>query len=41
MKDLKIFAKTVDDKAKAQIDLLLEQKAFAHCKVRIMRKTNN
>lgn len=36
MKDLKIFAKTVDDKAKAQIDLLLEQKAFAHCKVRIM-----
>lgn len=36
MKDLKIFAKTVDDKAKAQIDLLLEQKAFSHCKVRIM-----
>lgn len=36
MKDLKIFAKTVDDKARAQIDLLLEQKAFAHCKVRIM-----
>lgn len=36
MKDLKIFAKTVDDKAREQIDLLLEQKAFSHCKVRIM-----
>lgn len=36
MKDLKFFAKTVDNKARAQIDLLLEQKAFAHCKVRIM-----
>lgn len=36
MRDLKIFAKTVDEKAKAQIDLLLEQKAFAECKVRIM-----
>ena len=36
MRDLKIFAKTVDEKAKAQIDLLLDQKAFADCKVRIM-----
>lgn len=36
MRDLKIFAKTVDEKAKAQIDLLLAQKAFADCKVRIM-----
>lgn len=36
MKDLKIFAKTIDEKAKTQIDLLLEQKAFSHCKVRIM-----
>ncbi len=36
MGDLKIFAKTVDEKAKAQIDLLLDQKAFADCKVRIM-----
>ena len=36
MKDLKIFAKTIDEKAKAQIDLLLDQTAFADCKVRIM-----
>ena len=36
MRDLKIFAKTVDEKAEAQIDLLLDQKAFADCKVRIM-----
>lgn len=36
MKDLKIFAKTIDEKAKAQINALLEQPAFANCKVRIM-----
>ena len=36
MSDLKIFAKTIDEKAKAQIDLLLAQPAFADCKVRIM-----
>ena len=36
MKDLKIFAKTIDEKAKAQIDTLLAQEAFAACKVRIM-----
>ena len=36
MKNLKIFAKTIDEKAKAQIYTLLEQPAFADCKVRIM-----
>lgn len=36
MENLKIFAKTIDEKAKAQIDLLLKQKAFSQCKVRIM-----
>ena len=36
MSDLKIFAKTIDDKAKSQIDTLLAQPAFAECKVRIM-----
>lgn len=36
MKNLKIFAKTVDEKAKEQIDLLLAQKPFESCKVRIM-----
>lgn len=36
MKDLKIFAKTVEEKAQAQIDLLLVQKPFENCKVRIM-----
>ena len=36
MKDLKIFAKTIDEKAKQQIDLLLSQKPFEDCKVRIM-----
>ena len=36
MSDLKIFAKTVETTAKEQIDLLLEQKAFENCKVRIM-----
>lgn len=36
MSNLKIFAKTVDEKAKAQIYTLLAQPAFAECKVRIM-----
>ena len=36
MKDLKIFAKTVDQKALDQIDLLLSQEPFKDCKVRIM-----
>lgn len=36
MRDLKVFAKTLDEKAKAQIDLLLEQKPFSGCKIRIM-----
>lgn len=36
MKDLKIFTKNIEDKAKEQIDLLLEQEAFKDCKVRIM-----
>lgn len=35
-KDLKIFAKSIDDKSKSQIDLLLAQSAFKNCKVRIM-----
>lgn len=36
MKDLKIFAKTIEPEAQAQIDLLLAQKPFENCKVRIM-----
>ena len=36
MKDLKIFTTNIGDKAKQQIDLLLEQEAFKGCKVRIM-----
>lgn len=36
MKDLKIFAKTIEQQAQAQIDLLLAQKPFENCKVRIM-----
>lgn len=36
MKDIKIFAKTIDEKAKSQIDTLLEQSVFSNCKVRIM-----
>ena len=36
MSDLKIFAKTIDEKAKAQIYTLLAQDAFKDCKVRIM-----
>lgn len=34
--DLKIFAKTVDDKALEQINTLMAQPAFSDCKVRIM-----
>lgn len=36
MKDLKIFTTNIEDTAKEQIDLLLEQEAFKNCKVRIM-----
>lgn len=36
MKDLKIFTTNIEDKAKEQINLLLEQEAFKNCKVRIM-----
>lgn len=34
--NLKVFAKVIEDEAKEQIDLLLKQKAFSDCKVRIM-----
>lgn len=36
MKDLKIFTTNIEDEAKKQIDLLLEQEAFKNCKIRIM-----
>lgn len=36
MKNLKIFTDNIDEKARKQIDLLLEQDAFKDCKVRIM-----
>lgn len=36
MRDLKIFASTIEDKAMEQINTLLEQPAFKNCKVRIM-----
>lgn len=36
MKDLKIFTNNIEEEAKKQIDLLLEQPAFKDCKVRIM-----
>ncbi len=36
MKDLKIFTDNIDEKAVAQIDLLLKQEAFKDSKVRIM-----
>ena len=36
MKDLKIFTNNIEQTAKEQIDLLLEQDAFKDCKVRIM-----
>ncbi len=36
MKNLKIFTDNIEQQAKDQIDLLLEQEAFKNCKVRIM-----
>ncbi len=36
MKDLKIFTNNIEDKAKEQIELLLNQEAFRDCKIRIM-----
>lgn len=36
MRDLKIFTNNIEDSAREQIDLLLEQEAFKDCKVRIM-----
>ena len=36
MKDLKIFTNNIEQTAKEQIDLLLEQEAFKDCKIRIM-----
>lgn len=36
MKDLKIFTNNIEDSAREQIDLLLEQEAFKDCKIRIM-----
>ena len=36
MKDLKIFTNNIEQSAKDQIDLLLQQEAFKDCKVRIM-----
>ena len=36
MKNLKIFTNNIEEKAKKQIDLLIEQEAFKNCKVRIM-----
>ena len=36
MKDLKIFTNNIEQTAKEQIELLLEQEAFKDCKVRIM-----
>lgn len=36
MKNLKIFTNNIEESAKEQIDLLLEQDAFKDCKIRIM-----
>ncbi len=36
MRDLKIFTNNIEDKAREQIDLLLEQEPFKDCKIRIM-----
>lgn len=36
MKDLKIFTENIEEEAKEQINLLLEQEPFKECKVRIM-----
>lgn len=40
MRDLKIFAKTVEQEAIDQVNLLLAQPAFQDCKVRIMPDTH-
>lgn len=36
MKNLKIFTSNIEEKAKEQIDLILEQEPFKDCKIRIM-----
>ena len=36
MRDLKIFTENIEDSAREQIDLLLEQEPFKDCKIRIM-----
>lgn len=36
MKDLKIFTDNIEQEAKDQVNMLLDQPAFANCKVRIM-----
>lgn len=36
MRDLKIFTNNIEEKAKEQIDLLLNQEPFKDCKIRIM-----
>ena len=36
MKNVKIFTDNIEDKAREQIDLLLEQEPFKDCKIRIM-----
>lgn len=36
MKNIKIFTNSIEEKAKQQIDLLLEQEPFKDCKIRIM-----
>jgi RNA-splicing ligase RtcB len=36
MRDLKIFTNNIEESAKEQIDLLLEQESFKDCKIRIM-----
>ena len=36
MKNLKIFTNNIEESAKEQIDLLLEQEPFKECKIRIM-----
>ena len=35
MKNLKIFTNNIEESAKEQIDLLLEQEPFKECKIRI------
>jgi tRNA-splicing ligase RtcB len=40
MADLKIFAKTIEPEAIAQVELLLAQEAFKDCKIRIMPDTH-